>query len=218
MTSLGEEEPQRHIAVFDCNVYLDVACLLGPPFSWEKFDQTAARVARDALPHPTDRAIDSLRAIAVCTSGRFAGDETVEVWTSAHIDKIVRGKATQPTDPDPRTGYRGLGWHKDLAESLLTDLIQGVTQRSNGGTVGDRYPDGHPPLDHEDGMVYGACRYLASDDPLARIYCITNDKEFVSASRQRRLVGHSTVLTAAAFVKLVRTARQQYSIRQMRST
>lgn len=212
----SEEDPQQHIVVFDCNVYLDVACLLGSPFSWEKFDRTAARAACDPVPHPSERALDSLRAIAVCMSGQFAGGETMEVWTSAHINKIVRGKATQPITPDRATGYRGLGWPRECADSLIDDLIYGVTGSSNGGTVGDHGADGCPPLDHEDGMVYGACRYLASEYPLARTYCVTADKGFVSDARQRRLRPHTVVLPPAAFVQLVRTARTQYSMRHLR--
>lgn len=210
-------EPQRHVVVFDCNVYLDVANLLGPPFTWEKFATEAARTAKLALPHRDNRAYDSLRAIAACTSGRFAGNETLEVWTNAHIDKIVRGKAKQSTDPDPETGYRGLGWDSDDAHSLVTDLIHELLSMSSGGTLGDgHYPDGNPPLDYEDGMVYGACRSITAEDPLVQAYCVTGDHGFVKAQHDGRLDGHSRVLSPWKFVALVRTARTQYSIRNMR--
>lgn len=212
----GGENPQRHIVVFDCNVYLDVAHLLGPPFSWDRFETAVARVVKESVPHPRDRAYDSLRAIATCASGRFVGDETVEVWTNAHIDKIVRGKAVQPTAPDPVTGYRGLGWTPHDAQSLVTDLIYGIAQRSNGGSLGDHVPDGHPPLDYEDGMVYGACRRLVGEDPLARVYCVTRDKGFLKARKEKYLTDHSTVLAPAEFVALTRRARAQYSMKQIR--
>lgn len=213
----GEDDPRRHIVVFDCNIYLDVACLLGPPFSWGKFDAAAARVAKTRVPHPVDRAYDALRAIAACASGRFAGDETVEVWTNSHINKIVRSKAVQSTEPGP-DGYRGLGWDQAEAQSLVTDLIYGVAERSNGGVLDGHYPDGNPPLDYEDGMVYGACRHLAATDPLARVYCVTRDKGFLKAHKDERLSDHSKVLTPSAFVALIRMARAQYSIRRMRPT
>ncbi len=216
--TLVEDQSQRHVVVFDCNVYLDVACLLGSPFSWEKFDAAAARVVKETVPHPCDRAVDSLRAIAACTSGRFAGDETVEVWTNAHIDAIVRYKAAKSSIADPRTGLRGLGWSRGCAQALVDDLIFGTAHRSSGGTLGDHYPDGNPPLDHEDGMVYGACRRLASEDPLAHVYCVTNDKGFLIAYREERLNDHSRVLTPSMFVGLIRAARVQYSMRQMKST
>lgn len=103
-------EPRRHLVVFDCNVYLDIACLLGPPFSWANFDAAAARAARQTVPHPVNPAVDSLRAVAACASGTFTGDETLEVWTNAHIDKLVRGKAVQPHAPrrDDRVPRSGL--------------------------------------------------------------------------------------------------------------
>lgn len=206
---------QRHVVVFDCNIYLDVAHLLGAPFTWDKFHAAAARLARQPLPHPGNRAFDSLRATALCTSGTFAGDETLEVWSSAHIDKIVRGKAAQSTRPDPFTGYRGLGWPAADAEGLLSDLVRGLIDDSGGGTVNTRYPDGNPPLDHEDGMVYGACRHLAGDDPLARVYCVTRDRGFLAAYEQKELTGHSAVLSPVRFVELVRAARRQYVFRRL---
>jgi hypothetical protein len=136
------------------------------------------------------------------------------VWTNAHIDKIVRGKASQPTEPDDR-GYRGLGWDPWAAQSLVDDLIGGIAAFSNGGTLGDHYPDGNPPLDHEDGMVYGACRTLASEDPLANVYCVTRDKGFLKAHKENRISGHTRVLTPSMFLALVRAARTQYSFRRI---
>lgn len=82
-------ESQRHAVVFDCNVYLDVARLIGPPFSWEKFSATTAKIARDGVPHPRDASFDSLRAVALSTSGRFAAGEVLEVWTNDHIERLV---------------------------------------------------------------------------------------------------------------------------------
>ena len=85
--------------VFDCNIYLDAARVLGAPFTWDAFDSRVAQVSKAAVPHPFDSMLDSLRAIALCTSGRFAGNETLEVWTSAHINKIVRGNGDEVHHP-----------------------------------------------------------------------------------------------------------------------
>ena len=210
-------EPGRHVVVFDVNVYLDVAVHLGPPFSWDRFDAGVARASKDPVPHPSAYVVDSLRAVATCTSGRFAGDQPLEVWTNAHIDRLVRGKAMQSTTPDPVTKLSGLGWAEDDAQALVVDLVGGITERSSGGTLGaGHYPDGNPPLDHEDGMVYGACRTLSGDDPLANVYCITRDGGFLRAYREHRLGGHSRVLPPAAFVALARAARARISMRAMR--
>lgn len=205
-------EPQRHVVVFDVNVYLDVANLVGSPFTWDKFNAAAASAARQPVPHPSDLAYDSLRAIASCTSGRFAGSETLEVFTNSHIDRMVRGKAQQSATPDPVTGFRGLGWNREEANGLVTDLIGGLQAMSLGGTLGDTFPEGNPPLDHEDGMVYGACKKLAGDDLLSNVYCVTRDNGFLAAAAAGALGAHAKVLHPTKFVQLIRTARACYSM------
>jgi len=200
--------------VFDCNVYLDVANLTGR-FGWDTFSAEVARLAQVPVPHPTDRAYDALRAVAACTSGRLVGDEILEVWTSDHIDSMVHRKAVTPATPD-EFGHVGLGWSTEDADELVDELIGGLCAASNGGTVGGHYPDGNPPLDHEDGMVYGACRWLASDDPLCRVYCVTRDRGFLKAYRDNRLDPHTVVLTPSNFVAFARKARRMASLQQMR--
>lgn len=207
---------QRHVVVFDVNIYLDVASLVQPPFTWEQFNQIAASLAGAPVPHPVDRAFDSLRAIAACTSGRFAGPEPLEVWTNDHIDKLVRSKASQSITPDPLTGYRGLGWPDNDAESLGESLLKDLVETSGGGALGGHYPDSNPPLDHEDGMVYGACRSLSSDDLLSHVYCVTRDRGFLDAAKRGDLSNHTRVMTPSTFVALTRSARAAYSIKQMR--
>lgn len=144
-----------------------------------------------------------------------AGEEVVEVWTCGHIDTVVRGKAEQSLHPDQVTGYRGLGWSHEDAQTLVDELIYGLVDRSDGGTMGDQFPDGNPPLDHEDGKVYGACKALAWEDPLAQIYCVTRDRGFLQAYDNGSLSGHSRVMSPSTFVALVRASRTQYSMRRM---
>lgn len=211
-TSGGPYPSQRHVVVFDVNIYLDVASLLGPPFTWDKFDTAIARCTHSPIPAPKDAAFDSLRAVASCLSGRLAGDETLEVFTNSHIDKLVRGKAQQSRKQNPQTGYRGLGWSPEDASTLVDVLIKGVLQRSVGGTLGATFPDGNPPLDHEDGMVYGACKHLAGEDPLCRVYCVTHDGDFIAAGKNGRLSDHSKVLSPRTFVQMVRAARAHYAM------
>lgn len=200
-------EPTRHIVVFDCNVYLDVADLTGEPYNQADFNRLAAENAKFTVPHPANPAIDSLRALAVCTTGVFAGSDLLEVWTCDHINNVVAYKATETSVPDPATGQKGLGWQPESADALVTDLIEQLVCASNGGSAGDPFPDGNPPLDHEDGKVYGACRHLAGDDPLSRVFCITRDRGFLASFKNGRLEKHTVVLTPAQFVMLVRSAR-----------
>lgn len=199
------DAPQRHVVVFDCNVYLDVARVIGAPFTWDSFDKVVAQNSRALLGQPFPF-YDSLRAIAVATSGKFVGAEPLEVWTNDHIDSVVHFKAMESATPESDTGYRGLGWIEEHADTLYT-LIDDLTDRTGGGSLGDTMPDGNPPLDHEDGMVFGACRYLAGQDPLARSWCVTTDRGFLEAHREGRLGQHTTVLSPNRFVTLIRGAR-----------
>ena len=211
-------ESTRHVVVLDVNIYLEVGALLGPPFSWDKFDELIAQSG------PTRRSgerqeLDSLRLVAACTSGKFAGDDPLEVFTNSHIDRLVRRKAMHPAVPVAVSGSRrrGLGWNRHDAQGLVDDLIYGLVEMSNGGTLGETpTTDGHPPLDHEDGMVYGACRVLAGQDLLCKVYCVTRDKGFLDAARSGRLSGHSRVATPAAMTELIRRARLNVSLRKMR--
>lgn len=208
-------EGHRHLVVFDVNVYLDAAFLTGAPFSWESFDAIAASSAQAPVPHPRGD-YDSLRAIATCQSGTFAGLETVEVFTNDHIEDMVHSKAQHPLVPAPGSDLKGLGWNRSDADALLEGFVWEVGNRSSGGCVPTDVPDGNPPLDHEDGMVYGACKYLAGEDPLATVYCVTRDRAFLRAAELGKLSGHTRVLHPAHFVGLVRAARASLGVRRMR--
>ncbi|MFE9580549.1 hypothetical protein ACFYO1_29510 [Nocardia sp. NPDC006044] len=182
--------------IFDCNIYLDVASLTGPPFTWAKFNSAAARLAF-ARPDPTTRSYpDSLLAVAVCQSGNMTRREPIEVVVSDHIQVMTHKKAVEI-----------LGWQRQDADTLLTGMIGGLVEMSNGYTISNSCPDGNPPLDHEDGLVYGTCRFVANEDPLAQVYCVTRDKPFVEAYRSHALRQHTKVLTPTQFRSLVRAAR-----------
>ena len=205
----------RHVLVLDVNVYLEVASLVGEPFTWANFNTIAARVAREACPHQ-NAAVDCLRTIAMCQSGKFAGEDVVEVWTNAHIDRLVEYKAKQSTVRD-QDGHRGLGWSAANAEDLVDDLVYGTTANSNGGTLGSVHmPDSNPPLDHEDGMVFGAGRYIAGDDPLSVVTVVTMDRGFVDEYRAGKLSPHVRVVFPGPMAAAMRAARQRLSIRAMR--
>ncbi|GLY02378.1 hypothetical protein [Actinoplanes sp. NBRC 101535] len=109
MPAHHEAEPDLHTVVFDLNILLDVADLLGPPFTWDKFRDAAARHSQAPVPNRADSRVDSLRAVALTTTGRFAGPELLEVWTSDHIADLLVLKARQPRD-GAIAETRGLGW------------------------------------------------------------------------------------------------------------
>lgn len=213
--TVAEVPPQRHVVVFDCNVYLDVAHLIGEPYAPESFDKHAAQLVSEQLPAGDSRH-DSLRVIAACTSGRFAGSEPVEIWTSAHIDRMVRNKAVHPSVANRATGFRGLGWSQEHAEALVSDFVHRVVDSSGGGSIGQTVPDGEPPLDHEDGLVYGACREIVREDALCKSYCVTNDQQFLRDHKDGRLPNHTVVLAPAQFLALIRSARTNLAARNMK--
>ena len=206
-------DPQRHVVVLDCNIYLDVARVVGGPFTWAKFVALVAQMAKEPVPSPRGPAFDSVRVVALCMSGRFAGDEPLEVWTNAHIDRMVRAKASDPTEG---VELPGLGWSIEDSEELVDLLIGGVIDASSGGSLGSEgFPDGDPPLDHEDGLVFGACRLLAGDDPLSNVYCVTWDMSFLQAHRDGRLPAHSRVVNASQMAAAIRIARKGFGISSM---
>jgi hypothetical protein len=196
----GIEDSDCHAVVYDVNVYLDVAELLGSPFSWSKFNDAAALHQSTPLRGP-DRRVDSLRALALATTGRFAGPQPLQVWTSDHIDGLVATKACQPLiaeHPDDR----GLGWTRaqaeDLVEDLVWDLVFGM---SGGGSLDVTTSYGSPPLSHEDGLVYRTAERCGLEKTIR--YCVTNDKQF----RQAELPGSIDVLYPHEWILLVRRSR-----------
>lgn len=198
---------EDHLVVFDCNAYLDVARLLGPPFSWDVFQDAAVQYANDEVPHPTDSAVDSLRALAVCLSGFFAEPHTLQVWGADHIADTVEYKAKQSSTPHSVTGLYGLGWKEQDAANLVSDLVCGTVDVSGGAWAGNPMAVGNPPLDHEDGKVFGACKHLVNSDALAQVYCVTRDEGFIREHLAGNLGSQVQVLRPWEFLNMVRSAR-----------
>ena len=188
--------------VLDVNIFLDVADLVGEPFSWSKF-RAAVAAARN-LPVPAlDERVDSLRVIAHCLSGQVIDGEPLEVWTSKHIDDLVAHKASQPTNA-ATPELTGLGWSKanavDLVKTLVWDLVEGTYGYTVNELLGHEW---HPPLSHEDGYVYQSA-YKAGDDELSLRYCITRDVGFRGATLPPRV----SVLHPDEFILMLRNARR----------
>jgi hypothetical protein len=212
----SQSEPDLHTVVFDVNILLDVAEFVGPPFTWAKFTSAAVRHQAAPVPHPSDRRVDSLKAVALTRSGHFAGPEMLEVWSSAHIDKLLVRKAAQPRDGDsPET--RGLGWSRDDAEGLLHDFLYDlVFDSTGGGRVELDGVHGHPPLDHEDACVFTTALQAADDaTPPSIKYCVTRDRAFRQA---RHLSSNVLVLYADEFVRLVQRSRRALAIKRIPRT
>lgn len=208
------EYADLHTVVFDVNVYLDVARLVGAPFSWEKFELAAAQFTGSPVPNVRDRRADSLRAISFCLEGRFAGKDRIQVWTSHHIDELVRLKACQPTD-GPTPEESGLGWSEDDAYGLLEDLVHDVVfDKTEGGLATYVGVDGHPPLSHEDACVFTTAQAAAVDEaPPSIKYCVTRDRRFRNATG---LDDRVLRLYPSEFVEMTLRSRRAVAMRAMR--
>ncbi|WP_213002686.1 hypothetical protein [Winogradskya consettensis] len=202
------------MVVFDCNIYLDAARVLGEPFTWGKLRHVVDKLESVLVPHPKDEAFDSLRALNYAYAVQIDLDN-VEVWASYHIAVMVRYVLERPVVPSKKNETPGLGWSAESVEDLLDELIFGLVTLSGGGIVKRYLPDGNPPLDHEDGKIYGACRALAGDDPLAEVYCVTRDREFRAAYRKGLLGRHTQVIAPAELAMMIRQASAQAAFRRI---
>lgn len=201
------------IVVFDVNIYLDAARLTEAPFSMSTLSDILAREKGIGPPHP-DQQVDSARALVIARSGILARPQRLEVWTSDHINALVRLKARQPNDDALLPEDRGLGWTEEQAQDLLDDLVWPVVQDSAGDTVGDlRHPEHSPPLDHEDGMVMATSKAAADGDIVCDRILVTRDRRFVDKCKDVR---YPRVMHPAQFVAFTQAARSRVAATAMR--
>ncbi|SEB99142.1 hypothetical protein SAMN04489844_1464 [Nocardioides exalbidus] len=201
------------VVVFDVNIYLDVARLIGAPFNTSALSDALARENGKPAPH-RDPKVDSARALVIARSGFLAGTQRLEAWTSDHINALVRHKAKQLDDEALLPEDRGLGWTAEHAQGLLDDLLWQVIEGSGGDTVGNlRYPEHSPPLDHEDGMVLATALAAADGDLVCDRILVTRDRRFIEKCAE---LGHPRVMHPSQFVMLASRARSQAAMSRMR--
>lgn len=203
------------IIVFDANVFLDAARALGEPFSWNGVQDLVAREQSSRFPH-RERVVNSVRALALGASGRMTPSVCAQVWTSDHIDGLVRHKASQPDDPTLDERQRGLGWSWTNADALVTDLIWHVVHASGGDTLGRvLIPRDAPPLEHEDGLVYATARDAFDGDTTCDRLVVTSDQAFYEHASQS--TAYPRAVTPAQYVELVRYMRRREAVRQIKA-
>jgi len=204
---------ERVLVVFDVNIYLDLARLLGDPFSWDAFEAALAIHATEPNPPPTDARIDSLRAIASLRSGQSPSGVRREVWTSDHINGTAAYKLHQsPQAADPRD--RGLGWSVNSAQAFLDELVWGIVDQTDGDSVGEILDTfGSPPLDREDGRVLATARDAGfiEVDRYYR-YVVTRDRGFASAEH---LPGDAILLHPADWIDLDRGEQRAVAFKRL---
>lgn len=199
-----------HVVVFDINVYLDAARLLGAPIEWDDFLRLGKELSAGRVPTYDRSGKDSVVALYHATTGVFAQPERLSVWTSNHIENNILRKATQPTDADHEDD-RGLGWSVDDAKTILRNLHDAlVWDCGDGDVVEAKIPYGPPELGREDGLVLRTA--LEAGEPWDIKYCVTKDRKFRSLGDPDDKV---IVLQPHQWVGLVRDSRRAVDAARM---
>jgi hypothetical protein len=207
---VSSQPPTKYIVVFDVNIYLSVARLLGEPFSQADFQRLVISTAGQSEATYT-RDHWAVLAIAVCSSGLLSAGVPLEVWSSDHINTLVPFKAAQLNNPKLAPEDRGLGWSDDNARDLLENLVWWIVDQSGGDEINVVYPRSSPPLTHEDGLVYATARDCDSGDAVCERILVTADGDFLDAEN----LTYPAVMSAETFVRLVRSARSSARFQRM---
>lgn len=186
------------LVVFDVNIYLDVARWVGPPYSNQKLQIKLLQHRQDPST-PVEVKIQSAKLASLCSSGVFAGNQKLQVWTSDWINNVAVRVAMRSR------GEKGLGWSETNAELIRTDLIHGtVVGPSNGFLLNSDKTAKFEDLDWDDAQVLTTALQARVLSPSSTTICVTNDKAF----RNTNSCGDVTMLTSPEFLSLITAARQ----------
>lgn len=168
--------------VFDCNIYLDVADAFRTGLDLENLLFLSQDHANRLSP-PAKYSVD---ALIRASTGRVANDIRLVTFTSEHILLTSLHKAQLPDLPHLPDEQRGLGLDTKQVDDLEHNLIRKLVAQSTGALIpeAEYSVEQSPPLDHEDGRVYGLCKFLATHVHSGAIYLVTQDAKFVAASRR----------------------------------
>ena len=186
------------IAVFDINVYLNVARLVGEPYSKIMLHTRLIKPTHD----PSERLkliIESAKLVAVTTSGVFAGNQSLQIWTS---DWIVKGTINVAKRP---VSDKGLGWGLANAQALEADLIFGTAVGpSNGLQLPTNKSAKFDGLSSDDAQVLSTALEALSQNPSSQVICVTNDTAF----RNTTWNGGVLMMTSGEFLTLITASRK----------
>ncbi|MFF2297928.1 hypothetical protein [Arthrobacter sp. NPDC058127] len=180
--SLWQARPPRALVVFDVNIYLDVARILGPAATWDAFLELAVKHANEPLPHRRDAALDSLRALAISKSGKYEPGVKLEIWFGQHLDDTTYFKLIQDAGAADRVEDCGFGWAAKDADDFMELLVDPFWCEDDNFVSGDPIGYETPPLDHEDGCVYAIARDAGSENYSYERFCVTRDVDFRNAA------------------------------------
>ncbi len=186
------------IAVFDMNIYLNVARLVGEPYSRNKLHNRLIT----PIVNPNERLkqiIDSAKLVAVVNSGVFAGNQPLEVWTS---DWIVKGSINVA---NRSVGANGLGWNLPNAQALGTELIFGtVVSPSRGSQLPTDKKVKFDDLSPDDSQVLNTALQARALNPGSDVICVTNDGPFRNTAWNEDVI----MMTSNELLTLITTARK----------
>ncbi|WP_408929953.1 hypothetical protein ACKFR8_09925 [Corynebacterium axilliensis] len=181
----------HHVVVLDCNIILTLASHFDGSFTPS---EVKALVARSAVRATSQPILNAARAFMLATRGETFTGQPISFVTSRHILNTVIHKATQPSQ-GPTQEQQGLGLHRRVAEDL-SDFFENLSMDSFGSVIEphQQVAENTPPLDHEDGMVYGLCRFLSGMDSRFHVWCVTSDRDFIA---------HAKTFERANFIRVV---------------
>lgn len=195
--TLTQSDPD-HVVVLDCNIYLRTAELLQGNYGLD-----ALRLKIRDEGGSASRSHEAASTLLTCYTGKFGPQERIAVFTSDHIVNTTRYIAELSENAGPSSGL-GLTTRASacFVDALITKVqvdSGGICYSSSSHSVSD-----NPPLDYEDGRVYGLCTKLAGLYPLSKVWCVTLDKDFIAESAGLSRAGEVHVVTPSQFMAAVR--------------
>jgi hypothetical protein len=142
--------------------------------------------------------VESAKALAIASSGTFAGNQRLQVWTNDWIDQVSINVAARSRE------LRGLGWSQEDANSIKEHLIYGAAVNpSQGQSFESNKRAKFPDLSWDDSQVLSTAQSVLTLDPTAKSLCVTNDKNFRNTSSAAGVV----MLTPPEFIEAISQTR-----------
>lgn len=193
----------HHVVVLDCNIILRLANYFRASFTIDDVN-TLLKQHKSISPDISAPVIDAAMALTFCHRKTTFAGEPLTFVTSRHILDTIKYKANQPQQK------HGLGLSTECATNLA-ELLAQLSEQSYGRVVErhEQTAENNPPLDHEDGMVYGLCRKLSGEDAYYLVWCVTFDKGFIADAKLFPLKDIIQVETPRNFISYHRSQFMQ---------
>lgn len=150
------------------------------------------------------------RAVLLAGKGGTPFHEPIYIYSSDHIIGTIERKARQPRRAN-RPEDQGLGLGEAVVAEILDDFLIFLTNETGGRVVtfSEQTADKTPPLDFEDGMVFGLCNRLRGEDARNFIWCLTFDKRFIEDAKTFGDSSNIRVCPPEHFVSFIKSQTTQ---------